>query len=105
MQKYEALLSDSDIGSAWYFSADSFAIEALGFLASKNISVPGHIAVAGFDDEPYSEMSCPPLTTTRQDVPRKGSVAFELLLELMAGKTPAANDVRLPVALVDRQSV
>ena len=56
----------------------------------------------GFDDIPEAARSQPPLTTVRQPLVAKGSLAGDRLFELLAGST--ATDELLAVELVVRGS-
>ena len=73
-------------------------------LQSKNISVPEDKSVIGFDDLYASQLFNPPLTTIRQDVKLKGSIAVKTLVDLIEGREISENTV-LPVDLVERESV
>lgn len=90
---------------ALFFSADYYAAEAAAFFRESGIGVPERISIAGFDDNHLARTASPRLTTVRQDVYRKGRVAVDMLMGLIAGREPAETDVRLPVELVVRDSV
>lgn len=59
----------------------------------------------GFDDDPISSYTIPPLTTVRQPREEMGRVAFEILYERLSGKKGVARRVVLPVEIVERESV
>jgi DNA-binding LacI/PurR family transcriptional regulator len=63
-------------------------------------AVPGQLSVVGFDDNPAATSRG--LTTIRQPLVDKGRAAGRMLLEALAGGTPA--DVTLPTELVVRSS-
>ena len=67
------------------------------------MSVPGQMAVAGFDDAPICRKVFPSLTTVRQDGELRAKVAMEKLMALVAGE-PTENRVVLPVTLIERES-
>lgn len=50
------------------------------------LAVPGDLSVTGFDGIPDAAEAHPPLTTVAQDHHRKGALAGELLLEMLAGQ-------------------
>ncbi|MDR2403302.1 MAG: LacI family transcriptional regulator [Spirochaetaceae bacterium] len=104
LSQYETLIPRLKKGTALFFMSDFYALEAIGFLAKNNIAVPDDVGVAGFDDTVYSRLSVPPLTTVRQDISRKASVAVEQLLILLRGGLPERRDIRLPVELMVRES-
>ena len=47
--------------------SDYYAIDLMQFLMEHGFSVPGDIAIAGFDGTPMGELVYPALTTVRQD--------------------------------------
>ena len=58
--------------------------------------------MVGFDDIPEAARSQPPLTTVRQPLVGKGTLAGDRLFELLDGSE--APDAVLPVELVVRES-
>lgn len=85
---------------------DRAALGCLFALSQAGVSVPGDIALAGFDDIPLARHVHPALTTIRVDVAEVGERAVDSLLSRMAegalagtGACPAARlvDVRLVV--------
>ena len=62
-------------------------VRALGVLngaRKAGVSVPGDLAVAGFDNLPDSAVSTPPLTTLKQDLPGRIRLALQTLFALIA---------------------
>lgn len=58
----------------------------LGTLKAVNelgLRVPKDIALVGFDDHPWAEVSCPPLTVVRQPVHELGQLAAKMILKLL----------------------
>ena len=89
--------------TAVFAVSDDYAVELLRFLALHGVSVPGRMAVAGFDDAPICRKVFPSLTTVRQDGELRAQVAMEKLMALVAGE-PTENRVVLPVTLIERES-
>jgi LacI family gluconate utilization system Gnt-I transcriptional repressor len=89
---------------AVFFCNDDLAHGALYHCRRAGIEVPRQVAVAGFNDLPASSLMVPSLTTV--DTPRYqvGHQAASLLLELIAGKTPAARRIDLGFTLRERES-
>ncbi|PKL09178.1 MAG: LacI family transcriptional regulator [Spirochaetae bacterium HGW-Spirochaetae-7] len=87
------------------FSADYYAAEAMLFLQDRGIRIPGDISITGFDDNVFSRMVRPGLTTVHQDVYGKGQAAIAMLMKLVKGEQVPEHDVRLPVRLMIRDSV
>ncbi len=82
---------------------DQTALGAMHALARHGLSVPGDVAVTGFDDVPVARHLHPPLTTVRQPMQELGAAAFEVLYsKISTGKGEA--DVVLPVQLIVRES-
>lgn len=89
--------------TAVFAVSDYYAIDLVSFLTQKGVCVPQKLAVAGFDDIPLCEMSCPPLTTVRQDGALRARLALENLEALRTGTQPGAT-LTVPVTLVQRES-
>lgn len=68
--------------------SDELALAALAIAKRRGIEVPGELSIVGFDGTPAARWSEPVLTTVRQDLVRKGRVAGELALRLLAGERP-----------------
>ncbi len=80
-------------------------LTAMGVLAeawSLGIRVPQDLAVIGFDNVPFSELTAPPLTTVAQPTEEMGHTAVEQILRLRRGQE--ATDVVFDCFLVERRS-
>lgn len=87
---------------AIFAASDLIAIGAMRALAEAGRSVPGDVAVVGFDDIPAASLTHPPLTTVMQDVHGAGERLVETLLaQIEGGERP---DNRLLTRLVVRGS-
>ena len=89
--------------TAVFCSNDEMAIGLIRGLSSSGIAVPGDIAVAGFDDIEFAEMTSPALTTIRQPRRELGRSGASVLLKLMRGQTPPQR-IRLDTELIERDS-
>jgi LacI family transcriptional regulator len=85
-------------------SADTTAAGVLETLAKAGVSVPGQIAVTGFDDIEYASHSTPTLSTVRMPLHDTGASAVSLLLEMLADRTVTPEARVLPTSLVSRES-
>lgn len=83
---------------------DLVAVGALQACAALGRSVPGDVAIAGFDDIPLAELVTPPLTTCRVPRVELGVRAVRLLLDQIAAPGGPAVDVVLQPELVVRAS-
>jgi LacI family transcriptional regulator, repressor for deo operon, udp, cdd, tsx, nupC, and nupG len=68
----------------------------------RGLRIPDDLSLVGFDDLPFARVFDPPLTTIAIDPEALGAGAFEVLFELMEGRTPESRV--LPVELVVRGS-
>jgi DNA-binding LacI/PurR family transcriptional regulator len=82
--------------------SDLLALQAVMALRASGRSVPGDVAVVGYDDMPVATYSDPPLTTVHQPVALAGSEIVDALLALLRGERAAPRV--LPVHLVVRES-
>lgn len=83
---------------------DLLAIGAICTAREKRLSVPGDLAVTGFDDFEFAEYLDPPLTTVRIPGYEMGRVAAELLIGRLKGEASPDGHVELPVELCLRAS-
>jgi DNA-binding LacI/PurR family transcriptional regulator len=103
----DALLSFIEQGrvpTAVFAQNDRMAMGVMSAAREAGIKVPTQLAVIGVDDMPLSSYFDPPLTTMRQDIPRIGSEATRMLLDIIQNKTTQTCDMKLPAELVVRQS-
>jgi DNA-binding LacI/PurR family transcriptional regulator len=84
--------------------SDRMAVGVLRALRDAGRTVPGDVAVVGFDDLAPARASTPPLTTIRQEVEQAGVKAVQLLLERIQAPEAPARRVELPTRLVVRAS-
>jgi LacI family transcriptional regulator len=69
--------------TAVFAASDTMAIGALKALREAKLRVPEDVALVGFDDIPVAAALEPALTTVRQPIERLGSMAADLLLNLL----------------------
>ena len=82
---------------------DKLALALLDGLRSQGASVPGDVAVVGFDDMPFAAISNPRLTTVATPTVEMGRLAARTLIGAIgSGELPAPRV--LPVKLVIRES-
>jgi len=73
-------------------------------LRKHGISVPGQVAVTGFDDIPMARHLRTSLTTVRQPIRQLGSTAFDVLYSMLNREHLPARDIVLPTELIRRES-
>jgi DNA-binding LacI/PurR family transcriptional regulator len=96
------LLALREPPTAIFAVSDTLAIGAIKALRRAGRRVPDDVAVVGFDNVPLAQVFEPGLTTIAQPMHELGAVAAELLLELLAGGSPASRT--LAHSLVVRDS-
>lgn len=89
---------------ALFYASDALAAGGLHVLSERGIVVPDSIAVAGFGDIDSSAVTVPSLTTARVPMYEVGERAASLLIDLIEGHTVGAEDVELPLEVVERKS-
>lgn len=77
------LLSISPLPTAVFVASDVVALGALSAIQSVGLSVPGDIALVGFDDIPLAQYIDPPLTTVRLPAYGLGWGAGQMLVRLI----------------------
>ncbi len=90
--------------TALFASSDYLAIGALQALRQASIDVPRQMSFISFDDTPLGALLTPALTAIRQPIEALGRHGFQTLYALINRKR-AAKLTRLPVELIERQSV
>ncbi|WP_314372389.1 LacI family DNA-binding transcriptional regulator [Sphingomonas paucimobilis] len=67
-------------------ASDMIALATMAELAVRGLSVPGDVAVTGFDDLPLAERAIPRLTTIRQDLREGARAMVTALFARIAGE-------------------
>jgi LacI family transcriptional regulator len=99
------LLDRRDEFSALFFASDYYASEAVHYFTTHGIRIPRDFSVAGFDDNDFSRLTTPSLTTIRQNVRQKAVESIKLLLSVINRDPVPQKNIRLPVELIIRDSV
>ncbi|NMB01264.1 MAG: LacI family transcriptional regulator [Firmicutes bacterium] len=89
--------------TAAFVTADIMAMGLINGLTSLGWSIPDDLSVIGFDDVPLATMCLPNITTVRQDITAKGTIAAEVVIEAVKGVPK--QDIILPLQVVERDSV
>lgn len=90
--------------TAVFCTSDVMAFGVLRATYELGLSVPGDIAVVGFDDLPAASYSVPPLTTVHQPIYDKGAAAADMLIDEIEERNPTILHARLRPDLVVRAS-
>jgi DNA-binding LacI/PurR family transcriptional regulator len=87
---------------AVFAATDVIAFSAMRAIVASGLTVPGDVAVVGFDDISLASHVTPTLTTVRQDLQRGAKTLVELLFRRIDGEaTPSAT---MPAELIVRES-
>ena len=93
-QGFDAVFAMNDLSAAGVIAA----------IRESGRTMPGDVAVIGFDDVEVAVHTDPALTTIRQPMHEMGATAAELLLAALAGAPLPAEPTVLPTSLVVRGS-
>lgn len=85
-------------------SNDFMAVGVLEALSQLGVSVPGEIAVGGYDDMFFAKTSSVPLTTVRQDVDQISRIGVDALMKMTKTKQDYTRATFLMPELVVRRS-
>lgn len=100
------LEKESKIDGIFCAAGDITAIGIMDAAKNKGVKIPDDIAIIGYDDIYIANLTTPSLTTVRQPIMEMGKRSFELLLELLDGKTDSDGKIiSFEPELVIRDSV
>jgi LacI family transcriptional regulator, repressor for deo operon, udp, cdd, tsx, nupC, and nupG len=85
-------------------TSDALAAGALAEARERGLSVPGDLAITGFDDSSLAALSSPPLTSVRIDYAQFGEAAAAALLAAIAGGPPPVFEPAAPRLIVRASS-
>ncbi|MDY0958545.1 MULTISPECIES: LacI family DNA-binding transcriptional regulator [unclassified Sphingomonas] len=83
-------------------ASDMIALATMAELVAGGVSVPGDVAVTGFDDLPLAERAIPRLTTIRQDLEAGARAMVAALFDRLEGRP--APGLEMPPRLIVRDS-
>jgi LacI family transcriptional regulator len=98
------LLALPERPTAVFAAADMMAVGAINAVQAAGLTVPGDVAVVGFDDIRVAPLLNPPLTTIRQDMVGIGLAVGRALDEQIENPEITPPALTLPVELVVRAS-
>lgn len=102
-QAARQLLSLPHPPTAIFAAADIQAIAVLKVAREMGLKIPHDLAVLGFDDLDMADYVG--LTTVRQPLDDSGRIAAELLMTRMSDPERPAQHVKLPLSIVERETV
>ena len=99
------LLQHGHRPSAVFAANDLMAMGAMMAIREAGLTIPGDIAVMGFDDIPAARLVYPALTTVAQFQHQLGQRAAEMLMERINGNaSESGRSIAMPYGLVERES-
>jgi LacI family transcriptional regulator len=99
-----ALVGALDRPTAVFAASDMMALGVIRAARELGLSVPGDLAIVGFDDAELAAHADPPLTSVRQDKVGLGAAAATALVGLIESDDAPPPALILPVELVVRRS-
>ncbi len=107
MEKLPSFLFDPDGQlrfTALFCFNDRLAGTTIKWLKRLGLRVPDDLSLVGFDNEPYSELLNPPLTTVEVNFDQLLSLAIQMLRDRVEGKETTQKRQLLPCRLIVRAS-
>jgi LacI family transcriptional regulator len=89
---------------AVFVASDSMAFGAMRAVSEAGLKIPGDVALVGFDDLPVTAPSKPSLTTVRQPVLQFGTLAVEILIDVIENGLQPPRRLTLTTELIVRDS-
>jgi LacI family transcriptional regulator len=96
------LLQRRDRPTAIFAGNDTLALGVLKAAREAGLSVPGDLAVLGFDDADFAEYIG--LSTVSQSLEESGRLAVEMLLSMLSEPTRMNRHVQLPLKVIERDT-
>jgi len=101
----QQILSRDMRPTAIFAANDLMAIGVMQALRNGGVTIPGEIAVAGFDDISAARLVSPALTTVAQHQNEVGIRAAEILMDRIKGRvTGMGTAIEMPFTLIERGS-
>ncbi|WP_234983275.1 LacI family DNA-binding transcriptional regulator [Demequina sp. NBRC 110053] len=87
-----------------FVASDLMASGAMPVVLERGLSIPGDIAMVGYDDSPAVEACEVPLTTVRQPSEEMGALMADILVDVLSGNESRDRTTIMPTVLVERDS-
>ena len=97
-------LAKKDRADVYFCANDSIALGALRAINEKGFKVPNDIGIIGFNDNPTSSYTSPPLSTVHVYTEVMGEQALNSLIEIIEGRTISIKKV-VPTKLIIRETL
>lgn len=87
-----------------FTASDVVAMSAISAATERGLSVPGDVAVVGFDDILLAQMFAPAISTIRQDIAAGARALVDMLFRRISDDGEEAHSVYISPTLVTRES-
>ncbi len=104
MKWVDHMLSIPDRPTAAFCVNDNVAVGVMRLALSKGLRIPEDLALVGFDNSQFTQLTPVPLTSIEQNADEMGAKAAELLLRKIANPLEKDQKILLPTRLVVRRS-
>ena len=104
VKKLKNILLEHPTIDSIFATTDFLAINALKILLDLGKRVPEDVQIIGFDNNIYTTLTSPTLTTINQPVRAMGELALETLIGLVEGRQPKEFHAILDIKLIERES-
>lgn len=89
---------------AVFASSDEFALGVMQRLREHGVSIPRDIAIMGCDNDPFSELINPSLTTIWQPIAKMAEIGAQGLVRIINGDAVGEKAIRLDPDIIIRES-
>jgi DNA-binding LacI/PurR family transcriptional regulator len=103
-QAAHSLLQDITRPMALFVASDVVAFGAMAAIRERGLTIPGDVALVGFDDVPLARYVDPPLTTVRLPAAELGRQAGQVIVNLVQDGEMAVRNMILETELIVRAS-
>jgi LacI family transcriptional regulator len=90
--------------TALFIANNVLTMGAMRYIQEQQIMVPDELAVVGFDDYDWTQITSPPLTVIRQPFQELGETAAQILLNRIDTPDTQVREYRLDTSLIIRSS-
>lgn len=104
LEKVKLLFSLENKPNGIFAVNDSSAIICMKYLQNLGYKIPEDVAIAGYNNDPVSDVVWPPLTTIMQPSFEVGKLATQLLIDEIEGKSTEFQEKMLNSKLIIRSS-
>lgn len=102
---HQAISEMSDMPEAFMCNNDNLAMIAAKALYARGLSVPGDVALLGFDNSMIGKMAMPAITSVDVCCQAQAARCVKILVDMIQGDEPETARVVMPVRLTEGESV